>query len=404
MKNTTPRIIFIAIILITYACGGKLERANEQPAQTKITYTVEPAPEWTALFNRTKGWFGGDGIFAIPFSGKDQNNSSTDSILFLFSDTMVGEIENGALKPGFVMVNNSVMMLQGKDPLPENADFRINKSKEKKPATLFIPSSPNKQNDDYYWLGDGFINHAMDSSLCLFAYRIRNTNDNSAFPFREVGNNLIIIPKGSKYPFADQRQMDLPFSASQDSLSTSYGVGVLANTTAAGVTNPDEYVYIYGVRGKAKQLVASRVKPSQLDNFSAWEFYNGTGWSAKTEDAQPLSDSVSNELSVTPIGNGQYALIYQYGGLTPTICMQTGPSPVGPFGSREKIWNTSEDTKEKGLFSYNAKAHPAISKPGELLVSYNVNSFNFSEQIKKIPNLYRPRFVRIIFTTSAEVK
>jgi hypothetical protein len=295
-------------------------------------------------------------------------------------------------------------MLQCKDPLPENADFRINRSKEKKPATLFIPSSPNKQKDDYYWLGDGFINHAMDSSLCLFAYRIRNTNDNSAFPFREVGNNLIIIPKGSKYPFDDQRQMDLPFSASQDSLSTSYGVGVLANTTAAGVTNADEYVYIYGVRGKAKQLVASRVKPSQLDNFSAWEFYNGTGWSAKTEDAQPLSDSVSNELSVTPIGNGQYALIYQYGGLTPTICMQTGPSPVGPFGPREKIWNTSEDTKEKGLFSYNAKAHPAISKPGELLVSYNVNSFNFSEQIKEIPNLYRPRFVRIIFTTSAEAK
>lgn len=404
MKNTTPRIIFIAVILITYACGGKLERANEQAAKPKITYKVEPAPEWTALFNRTKGWFGGDGIFAIPFSGKDQSNSSTDSILFLFSDTMVGEIENGALKPGFVMVNNSVMILQGKDPSPEKADFLINKNKEKNPATLFIPSSPNKQKDDYYWLGDGFINHAMDSSLCLFAYRIRNTNDNSAFPFREVGNNLIIIPKGSKYPFAGQRQLDLPFSASQDSLSTSYGVGVLANTAAAGVTNADEYVYIYGVRGKAKQLVASRVKPSQLDNFSAWEFYNGTGWSAKPEEAQSLSDSVSNELSVTPIGDDQYALIYQYGGLMPTICMQIGPSPVGPFGPREKIWSTSEDTKEKGLFAYNAKAHPAISKPGELLVSYNVNSFNFSEQIKEIPNLYRPRFVRIIFTTSAEAK
>jgi hypothetical protein len=77
--------------------------------------------------------------------------------------------------------------------------------------------------------------------------------------------------------------------------------------------------------------------------------------------------------------------------------MQIGPTPVGPFGQRQKVWNTSDDIKEPDLFAYNAKAHPAISKPGELLVSYNVNSFKFLHQIEKIPNLYRPRFVRIVF-------
>jgi hypothetical protein len=77
--------------------------------------------------------------------------------------------------------------------------------------------------------------------------------------------------------------------------------------------------------------------------------------------------------------------------------MQVGSSPVGPFGPRQKIWNTADDIKEKDLFTYNAKAHPALSKPGELLVSYNVNSFNFFEKIKQVPNLYRPRFVRIVF-------
>jgi hypothetical protein len=394
--------VFLLISFIACSCGVKTE--SQDKAEASITYTVEPAPEWTALFNRTQGWFGGDGIFAIPFSGRDQGDSPADSILFLFSDTMVGEIGNGVLKPGYVMVNNSVMVLHGKDPSAEKADFLINKDKEQKPVALFVPQSDNKQKDDYYWLGDGFVNHAMDSSLCLFAYRIRNTNDGSAFPFREVGNNLIIIPKGSKYPFAGQRQLDLPFSTDKDSLSTSYGVGILANTEAAGVATPDEYVYVYGVRGKAKQLVASRIKPSQLADFTAWEFYNGSGWSANPDEAQPISDSVSNELSVTPIGNNKYALIYQYAGLMPTIYMQIGTSPVGPFGPREKIWSTSDDIKEKDLFAYNAKAHPAISKPGELLVSYNVNSFNFLEQIKVIPNLYRPRFVRIVFNTSAEAK
>jgi hypothetical protein len=30
-------------------------------------------------------------------------------------------------------------------------------------------------------------------------------------------------------------------------------------------------------------------------------------------------------------------------------------------------------------------------------VSYNVNSFKFFDVIERIPDLYRPRFVRIVF-------
>jgi hypothetical protein len=154
---------------------------------------------------------------------------------------------------------------------------------------------------------------------------------------------------------------------------------------------------VYGVRGKAKELIVARVKPELFENFSTWEFYNGSTWSSVFNSARPIADSVSNELSVTPLGNNRYALIYQYAGIMPTIYMQIGRSPVGPFGPRQKIWNTADDIKEKDLFTYNAKAHPAISNPGELLVSYNVNSFNFSKRIEQIPNLYRPRFVRIRF-------
>lgn len=386
----------VIIALVIFGCGES-NKTSELPESRDITFKVEPAPEWTALFNRTHGWFGGDGIFAIPFSG---NDNASDSTLFVFSDTMVGEISNDSLLPGFQMVNNSVMILRGKEPVNGRAKFLINSDQNHKHTTLFTPSTPGTDKDDYYWLGDGFVNHAMDTSLCLFAYRIRNTNDGSPFPFREVGNDLIVIPKGSKFPFRHQKQFQLPFSGSRDSLSVSYGVGVLANTAAAGVERPDEYVYVYGVRGKSKELVVSRVKESQVTEFSSWQFYDGSEWQRSPERARAVSDSVSNELSVTPLPGGKYALIYQYAGLMPTICMQIGDSPFGPFGPRQKVWDTSEDVKEKGLFSYNAKAHPAISKPGELLVSYNVNSFDFFNQIKKIPNLYRPRFVRIIFNPS----
>lgn len=388
----TGYVLFLSLLL--FSCGVK--QAEIQTKQSdSIHYSVEPAPEWTELFNRTTGWFGGDGIFAVPFSGVDSHPS--DSILFLFSDTMVGQIENGVLKPGYSMINNSAMILHGKEASPSKAHFLVNANAGRKAKSLFVPNTAGVQKEDYYWLGDGFVNHALDSSLYIFAYRIRNTNDNSAFPFREVGNSVIIVPRESKYPFSHHRQIDLPFSANRDSLSASFGVGILANTGAAGEPNPDEYIYVYGVRGKAKELIAARTTPERFENFSSWQFYNGENWSADFNAAMPVADSVSNELSITSLGDNKYALIYQYAGIMPTIYMQIGPSPVGPFGPRQKIWNTSGDIKEKDLFTYNAKAHPAISKPGELLVSYNVNSFNFLEKIEKIPNLYRPRFVRIVF-------
>ena len=395
-RMNIPNLACIAFVSLAVVSCGDSRKTSDTPDPLKIAFKVEPAPEWTALFKRKHGWFGGDGIFAIPFSG---NDSISDSTLFIFSDTMVGEIKDDSLQPGYVMVNNSAMMLKGREPLDDRAEFLINTDKGQKPATLFTPASSDIAKGDYYWLGDGFVNHAMDTSFLLFAYRIRNTNDGSPFPFREVGNNLIVIPKGSKFPYRDQKQYDLPFSKDGDSLYVSYGAGVLANTAAAGVEHPDEYIYVYGVRGKAKELLVSRVKASQVTQFSAWQFYNGSDWNSSPSQARAVSDSVSNELSVTPIAGGRYALIYQYAGLMPTIYMQTGDSPVGPFGPRQKIWSTSDDIKEKGLFTYNAKAHPAISKPGELLVSYNVNSFDFFNQIKKIPDLYRPRFVRIIFNS-----
>ena len=394
MRSSLFSLVFIGFLFIS--CGVKKET---QDTRETLSYRVERAEEWTALFNRTQGWFGGDGIFAIPFSGVDNGRAAPgDSILFLFSDTMVGEIDNGRLMPGSVMINNSGMILHGEEPGNDRARFLVNSDNDGKPATLFVPNTATTQAGDYYWLGDGFVNAAHDSSLCIFAYRIRNTNDNSVFPFREVGNDLIVIPRGSKYPFSNHHQLQLPFSAGADSLTTSFGVGVFANTEAARVQDPDSFIYIYGVRGRSKQLVAARVKSDSLENFTAWKFYYGNGtWSSGVEAALPIADSVSNELSVTQIDKGQYALIYQYAGLSPTIYMQIGSTPVGPFGPRQKVWNTNDDIKEADLFAYNAKAHPAISKPGELLVSYNVNSFKFMQQIEKIPNLYRPRFVRIVF-------
>lgn len=390
----------LLFLLVCLSCSSRTDKSRgETTAEVKdenLISKVEPTPEWTALFNRTSDWFGGDGIFAIPLSGTD-NQDSEDSILFVFSDTMIGEIENGELQQDYVMVNNSMAILKGKEAAVENIDFFMNREGDKY-AAYFIPQTPATKPEDYYWLGDGFVNKQKGGDIYLFAYRIRNTHDESQFPFQEVGNSLLIIERGKQFPFEATRQLDIPFfSTENDSAYISFGVGLLPNSPEAGVSTGDGFLYVYGVQGRAKKLVAARIKPENIEDFDTWEFYNGSDWSREIAEIAAISDSVSNELSVVPIADNQYALIYQYGGIYPEICMQVGPSPVGPFGPRKVIYNTQDDIDDPDLFTYNAKAHPAISKPGELLVSYNVNSFKFFDVIESKPNLYRPRFIRVVF-------
>ncbi|MHA6279326.1 hypothetical protein ACXYMT_04020 [Salinimicrobium sp. CAU 1759] len=381
-KTFSCFILFSAFLL---SCNSGKEKKEEVPAEpdTALEFSVAPAPEWSAVFKRDSGWFGGDGIFAIPYSGNDITTAS-DSILFLFSDTMFGEIREGNLEPGYLMVHNSVgLYKKGQDP--STTEFFLSEDASGKKITMFTPDT---EGDEYYWLGDGFVNPSNDN-LYIFAYQIRDTHDGSPFPFKEVGNDLLVFENKNQLPLEPTRKLDIPHSRKELSgPPISYGVGIY--------TEGDQ-IYIYGVRGPNKELVVARTSAATIEDFSTWEFKAPDTWTKDHNLMEVLAEQVSNELSVSKLENGQYALIYQGGGINPNIYMQLADSPVGPFGEKQEIWNTSQEVNDPDLFTYNAKAHPAISKPGELLVSYNVNSFKFFDIIENKPNLYRPRFVRIQF-------
>jgi hypothetical protein len=393
----------LLLVIINLACGAqstdnKLDATK--PEVNEREFTAAPAPEWSDLFLRKSGWLGGDGIFAISLSGQDSQKE--DSVLFLFSDTMVGEIEGNKLKPGLTLVNNSVALLNGKTPDSTKIDFKIAGEKDAYRA-IFAPKSGRPNKNTYFWLGDGFVNPDTAMDLFIFAYRITNTHDNSAFPFKETGNVLIRIPTGNRFPYADYQQLELPFNQYETGEETiSFGAAVFNNSEAAGETKPDGFLYVYGTKGVTKKLVLARVKPSQITSFEKWEFWDGNDWSGDVKSVVALSDSVSNEMSVSLLSPGKYALVYQLGSIFPEICMQVGPTPVGPFGPRIVLYKTSADIQDPDLFTYNAKAHPALSEPGELLISYNVNSFSFFDVVQKKPTLYRPRFVRVKFSQNTK--
>lgn len=382
----------LAVLLCAVICG--CSEPSDYQGEVEVSYSTELVSDWTDLFKRENGWFGGDGIFAVPLSGKDEDPSQ--GVVFLFSDTMYGTIQDGVLREGFKMVHNSVMEFDGHSVSESSTSFKVKMDGEN-PTSMFVPQHQGPEGKDYYWFGDGFVNAAKDSVFYVFGHRIRDIEDAALFPFVELGTDLISIPRGSTFPYEDAEQVVIPFSEDNGPVSTSYGVGVFENTLASGATNPDEYIYVYGLRGITKELVSARVPAESFEDFSTWSFYDGQGWSENPLSAVALADSVSNEMSISEIGHGKYALIYQLGGIFPNIMMQIGDSPTGPFGPRRQLWDTRRDIDEPGLFTYNAKAHPAISKEGELLISYNVNSSDFFNQVLEYPQLYRPRFLKVTF-------
>ncbi|WP_373518952.1 hypothetical protein, partial [Pricia sp.] len=165
-----------------------------------LDFTVEEATEWTALFNRRSGWFGADGIYAIPLNAKDNEiaKSSTET-MFIFSDTMIGDIAaDSTLVPGYVMVNNTVAFLNGNEPKEDAISFAWAKDGRGKPKPLFFPETASAEKGDYYWLGDGFLNTGIGNTTYIFAYRMRNLDKNEDWSFKEMGTNLIALPSGSR--------------------------------------------------------------------------------------------------------------------------------------------------------------------------------------------------------------
>ncbi len=397
-KQKIQPIHFLIFVLLA-ACSAKPNATAENTAQTPLKYDVEFAPDWTSLLKRNSGWYGADGIFAIPLNGKDNEPiSDTSKNLILFSDTMIGEIVDGKIQGAPHMVHNTVGILTGGKPDSNNIQFYWDTDEHGHSETIFVPKLPSATEKDYYWLGDGFVNKETGNTY-IFAYRMRNMNPKDDWSFRMMKQDIIAFPNGTPPPFKNHRQIETPFQfiGSVSGEDGSFGAGIFVNTQDAGAPKPDGYVYVYGVRGRAKNLNVARVLPKDFENFSKWTFWDGKQWNADMQKAADVTKGVSNELSFSPLPNGKYALVFQLNGVGSTVGMRIADSPVGPFSEPIKIYDAPEERENKNYLSYNAKAHPSLSKPGELLVTYNVNSRDYLNEIQKNPHLYRPRFFTLKF-------
>ena len=366
----------------------------DEPEPLELTAT--PAPEWSALFDRTAGWTGADGIFSVPLDGRDAPGGAPGTTLFLFSDTVIGEVlPDGSRAGGAQIVNNTMARLSGGAPDPSRIDF-FWRTDGDEPRAVFEPETPEAEPGAWYWNQDGVVIGGTFHSLFL-----RLGPAGGGFPFEVVGVNLVSFPvadvlNGGLPEHVEQRATPLFRPDQADRGNIQFGAGLLLNTAEAGAPHPDGFLYVYGVQNEAtKKLLVARVPPKDLAAFGAWRFWDGEAWRPSLDAAAPVTDRISNELSVTPLADGRYLLVFQRDALAPWTAARVGESPVGPWGEVLNLYACPEAATDPDTFCYNAKAHPHLSAPGELLVSYNVNTFDFFGDFFRDASIYRPRFLRI---------
>jgi hypothetical protein len=157
----------------------------------------------------------------------------------------------------------------------------------------------------------------------------------------------------------------------------------------AAVTQVGGMLYIYGTWTPTtavpnRSLYLARVPTSQIGDFSSWQFYAGPGkWASSQADAVALSRSItlgiSSGFSVIQSG-GLYWLI-EADPLSGSSDLDAiaAPNPWGPFNVANKVVLYSDpgiglDAAHDYMLMYEARAEPAVSPDGSIVIGYNVNS------------------------------
>ncbi len=349
-------------------------------------YKGKAAPEWGNLFNRKSGWTGSDACYSIPLNGMDRFQDSYEGqTLFLFGDTFIGSVDSSGSRHDVTLINNSYAILNGSLPDPGKINFFWDTDEQNKARSVFVPKTANSNPGDWYWPMDGI---AIDDSVYVFTLRLKK---GANFSFEPVGVSLISFTSDVTSGIKTYRQKDTPLFLKDNGII--FGQAVMPLTAAAGYPKGDGYIYVYGPKSSfgKKDLVAARVLPENISDFSLWKFWDGKGWTTDIGNCAPITGFISQEFSVTPLPDGKFLLTFQIGN---QVAVRIGESPVGPFDIYRKVWDCPEVRQNKDIFVYNAKAHPHLSPPGKLLISYNVNSSNFGDLFRNA-NIYRPRFITI---------
>jgi hypothetical protein len=360
---------------------------------------------WTALFDRTSGWTGADGVYSIPLVENDRLSSGLSNeakTFFAFSDTFIGSVNpDDTRTPSSYLIRNTTALLTGGVPDPARMSFNFRGT-----VAAAQPVFATNPTGTWYWPVDGAV---VGLDAYLFSLRMKPVSGGFGFDYDGITlfSSPITASNLNNAPplFWTHTKLDntgLFVPAAGGAPSKIFGQAVMNNTPQGGSFFPDGFIYLYGVRNDSlnKRLLVARVPRESIGDPSQYRFFNGTAWVSGAANAQPLAgaDHLSSEFSVTPMPDGRYLMVFSYDdAFGNRVAARYANAPTGPWGPAITLYTCPEADLTPNTFVYGAKAHPALSRPGELMVSYHVNSFE-PDELYQDADIYRPRFITVKLT------
>jgi hypothetical protein len=302
------------------------------------------------MFTRSRGWTGADATYSV-----DLKNGKT---LWMFGDTFIDQVSEDRSRPSFRLINNSLVLQSETEFTTFHGGTTVN------PTAFVKPPEAG----DWYWPGDATV---ANGKIYLFMHGF-GTGGGGMWDFYRTSIDLLTLNLNTLAIESNVRLFDDP--------AISWGAAILED---------DAYTYVYGVRSNdaGKMLYVARTNDDLTDT---WEYFTGTEWSEDPLAAEVIVEDVSEQFSVFKDGSVYY-LLTQHNIFGKEIYLYTATAPEGVFGEKRVVYCTPETGGN--IFTYNAFAHPQLSQDS-LVVSYNVNSFDYTDILKNADN-YRPYFVRI---------
>ncbi|MVO87208.1 DUF4185 domain-containing protein [Streptomyces sp. p1417] len=394
-----------AAVFLTALPDGDDEESGPACAATTVRSATADA-RLTGAFGsygddgaRTDDWTGGDGTHSVRLPG--------GRVLWLFSDTFLGRVNPPPNPQG-----QPHAWRDGSAPMVRNSGVVMDRSGSLE-RTLRTPLFADPAPGQWRWPVAAKVEPRLpggDEDVLRVLLWTRATG---------TGPWIYGVPAATEV--ATLSLPDLRVEGITQ-ISDQRGVPDPARRVLYGTTTVDEgeWTYVFGgtdaqanARPTSHAYVA-RVPRGGLADPAAWEYWNGSGFSRTGEPRPVLGNGdrkgVGSAFTVVRTG-GTYVLLTMAAGAEglAQVTSYWSCSPTGPWHGPARAFAPPlpKDTADgpsgtAAAAPYNPQAHPAVSGPGCLVVSYDVNwldptATNAQAHINRNVELYRPRFVSLRF-------
>ena len=337
-----------------------------QPA-TAPTVTQDSSLDTMIANESGPGWIGGDATYSTALPNGEE--------AFVFSDTVIGTAQPSGAATVTAFTHNSELV--GSMP---NLSGNFGGTSGS-PQTL-IPDTVDS--GDQWQVG---ATEVVDGSQLVFV------NEFAPVPGQELdrftghsGIAVLSLSAGGTPTYSSV--VALPTDA-----TTQWGNALMQD---------GGYSYIYGSDLNASAnafygMKVARVAQGDALNGADWQYWNGTQWVSGEANAVPaVSITVLTGVAAQPNEPGFVAVsIPGWPGGDSSVDLSYSCSPVGPWSAPAAVYSIPQITQYQNEIAYIPTFHTELSTPGELVVSYNVNSTEGLSATEQDAHQYQPRFLQV---------